>query len=132
MLNFFSDPSYYEKKLKGYKLNFLDNIYSLDKYIKENENDMKIKEIIMRDNDFRILCQELVEMIPISLVENEIEENSIILDMYASPGNKTIQVLEIMKEKPRMKNILPRGKIIANDLNLKREYESFFKKSFSN
>ena len=30
----------------------------------------------------------------------EIEENSIILDMYASPGNKTIQVLEIMKEKP--------------------------------
>ncbi len=32
-----------------------------------------------------------------------------------------------MKEKPRMKNILPRGKIIANDLNLKREYELFFK-----
>ena len=83
---------------------------------------MKIKEILMRENDFGILCQELA-MIPISLVENEIEENSIILDMCASPGNKTIQVLEIMKEKPRMKNILPRVIIISNDLNLKIEYE---------
>ena len=30
---FLSDPSYYEKRLKRYKLNFLDNIFSLDKYI---------------------------------------------------------------------------------------------------
>jgi len=93
---------------------------------------MKKKEILMRENDFGILCQELVEITPISLVENEIEENSNILDMCASPGNKTIQVLEIMKEKARMKNILPKRIIIANDLNSKRVYESFFKKSFSN
>ncbi len=52
--------------------------------------------------------------------------------MCASPGNKTIQVLEIMKEKARMKNILPRGIIIANDLNSKRVYESFFQNSFYN
>ena len=129
---FLSDPSYHEKRLKRYKLNFLDNIFSLDKYIKENENDMKIKEILMRENDFGILRQELVAMIPISLVENEIEENSIILDMCASPGNKTIQVLEIMEEKARMKNILPRGIIIANDLNSKRagNMSHFFKNHF--
>ena len=53
MKNFFKNAqSYYEKRLKRYKLNFLDNIYSLDKYIKENENEMKIKEILMRENDF--------------------------------------------------------------------------------
>ena len=69
---------------------------------------MKIKEILMRENDFGILYQEL-EMIPISLVENEIEENSIILNMCSSLVNKTIQVLEIMKEKEERKIFFKRN-----------------------
>ena len=122
----------YNKRIKRYKLNFLDNIYSLDKYNKEIESDMKIKEILMRENDFGILRQELVAMLPVSLIENEINDDSIILDMCASPGNKTIQILEIMEEKARLKNILPRGVIIANDLNSKRagNMSHFFKNHF--
>ncbi len=128
---FLSNPDY-NKRLKRHKLNFLDNIYSLDKYNKEIESDMKIKEILMRENDFGILRQELVAMIPVSLIEEEINEDSIILDMCASPGNKTIQILEIMEEKARLKNILPRGVIIANDFNSKRagNMSHFFKNHF--
>ena len=64
--------------------------------------------------------KELVAMIPVSLIEEEINEDSIILDMCASPGNKTIQILEIMSEKARTKNTLPSGVIIANELDEKR------------
>ena len=56
-------------------------------------------------------------MIPVNLVD--IDESDIILDMCAAPGNKTIQILEIMSEKARTKNTLPSGVIIANEVDEK-------------
>ena len=45
-----------------------------------------LKEILFTENDYDILCQELVTTVPINLVK--IEESDIILDMCAVPGNK--------------------------------------------
>ena len=127
---FYKDPNYLTNRIKRYKFNFLDNIYELDKFDKNNEIDMKIKQILSRQNDIGILRQELVAMIPINLVP--INDDSIILDMCSAPGNKSIQILEIMEESARLKNILPRGILICNDINAKRagNMSHFFKSHF--
>ena len=111
-------------------LNFLDNIYQINSLDKTNKIDSSLKHILYNENDYGILRQELVSMLPINLVD--IEESDIILDMCAAPGNKTIQILEIMSEKARAKNTLPSGVIIANELNEKRagNMAHFFKAHF--
>ena len=111
-------------------LNFLDNIYQIDKLDKANKIDSDLKQILFNENDYGILRQELVSMIPVNLVD--IDESDIILDMCAAPGNKTIQILEIMSEKARTKNTLPSGVIIANELDEKRagNMAHFFKAHF--
>jgi len=111
-------------------LNFLDNIYQIDKLDKTNKIDSDLKQILFNENDYGILRQELVSMIPVNLVD--INESDIILDMCAAPGNKTIQILEIMSEKARTKNTLPSGVIIANELDEKRagNMAHFFKAHF--
>ena len=127
---FYKKNDYFNHRIKKYKFNFLDNIYELDKFDKNNEIDMKIKSILFRQNDIGILRQELVSMIPVNLVP--INEDSVILDMCAAPGNKSIQALEIMEECARLKGILPRGVLIANDINAKRagNMAHFFKSHF--
>jgi len=57
-------------------------------------------------------------MIPVSLVD--IQEDSIVMDMCAAPGNKSVQILEIIQEKARDKGILPTGALISNELDFKR------------
>ena len=111
-------------------LNFLDNIYQIDTLDKSNKIDSELKQILYNENDYGILRQELVSMLPVNLID--IEESDIILDMCAAPGNKTIQILEIMSEKARAKNTLPSGVIIANELNDKRagNMAHFFKAHF--
>ena len=111
-------------------MNFLDNIYQLSYLDKKDKIDSELKQILFTENDFGILRQELVSMLPVNLVP--IEESDIILDMCAAPGNKTIQVLEIMSEKARLKNTLPSGVIIANELDEKRagNMAHFFKAHF--
>ena len=111
-------------------LNFLDNIYQIDALDKKNKIDSELKQILFNENDYGILRQELVSMIPVNLVD--IDESDIILDMCAAPGNKTIQILEIMSEKARTKNTLPSGVIIANELDEKRagNMAHFFKAHF--
>ena len=124
------EADHFSNRIKRPKLNFLDNIYQIDKLDKNDKIDNTLKEILFQENDYGILRQELVAMIPVNLVE--IEENDIILDMCAAPGNKTIQALEIMEEKARMKNTLPTGVIIANELDAKRagNMAHFFKAHF--
>ena len=126
----FSSNPEYQKRLKRHKFNFLDNIYELDTIDKSNKTDMKIKQILLRENDIGILRQELVAMIPVNLIP--IEDDDIILDLCAAPGNKTVQALEIMEEKARQKGILPRGVIIANEIEPKRasNMSHFFKTQF--
>ena len=111
-------------------LNFLDNIYQIDNLDKKNKIDLDLKQILFNENDYGILRQELVSMIPVNLVD--IDESDIILDMCAAPGNKTIQILEIMSEKARTKNTLPSGVIIANEVDEKRagNMAHFFKAHF--
>ena len=112
------------------RLNFLDNIYQINTLDKSNKIDSTLKQILYTENDYGILRQELVSMLPVNLID--IEESDIILDMCAAPGNKTIQILEIMSEKARAKNTLPSGVIIANELNDKRagNMAHFFKAHF--
>ena len=111
-------------------LNFLDNIYQIDTLDKANKIDSELKQILYNENDYGILRQELVSMLPVNLID--IEESDIILDMCAAPGNKTIQILEIMSEKARARNTLPSGVIIANELNDKSagNMAHFFKAHF--
>ena len=120
----------FSNRIERPKLNFLDNVYQINKLDKNNKIDNTLKEILFNENDYGILRQELVSMIPINLVD--IEESDIILDMCAAPGNKTIQALEIMEEKARSKNTLPSGVIIANELDAKRagNMAHFFKAHF--
>lgn len=120
----------YSNRVKRHKLNILDNVYEIDELNKNNPIDMKINAILKRENDIGILRQELVAMIPVNLVK--IEDDDIILDMCAAPGNKTVQALEIMEEKARLKSILPRGVIIANEIEPKRasNMSHFFKTQF--
>ena len=127
---FHKNYDHYKKRLTRPKLNFLDNIYQLSYLDKKDKIDSELKQILFTENDFGILRQELVSMLPVNLVP--IEESDIILDMCAAPGNKTIQVLEIMSEKARLKNTLPSGVIIANELDEKRagNMAHFFKAHF--
>ena len=127
---FHKNYDHYNKRLTRPKLNFLDNIYQLTYLDKKDKIDSELKQILFTENDFGILRQELVSMLPVNLVP--IEESDIILDMCAAPGNKTIQVLEIMSEKARLKNTLPSGVIIANELDEKRagNMAHFFKAHF--
>jgi 16S rRNA C967 or C1407 C5-methylase (RsmB/RsmF family) len=124
------ENEHFSNRIKRPKLNFLDNIYQIDKLDKNNKIDNTLKEILFQENDYGILRQELVSMVPVNLVD--IDENDIILDMCAAPGNKTIQALEIMEEKARSKSILPSGVIIANELDPKRagNMAHFFKAHF--
>ena len=124
------NKEHFNKRVSRPRLNFLDNIYQINSLDKTNEIDSKLKQILFNENDYGILRQELVSMIPINLVD--IDESDIILDMCAAPGNKTIQALEIMSEKARIKNTLPSGVIISNELDEKRagNMAHFFKAHF--
>ena len=124
------NKDHFNNRVSRPRLNLLDNIYQIDTLDKSNPIDSGLKQILFTENDYGILRQELVSMLPVNLVD--IEESDIILDMCAAPGNKTIQVLEIMSEKARAKNTLPSGVIIANELNDKRagNMAHFFKAHF--
>ena len=124
------NKEHFNNRISRPRLNFLDNIYQIDKLDKSNNIDATLKQILFTENDYGILRQELVSMIPVNLID--IEESDIILDMCAAPGNKTIQILEIMSEKARNKNTLPSGVIIANELDDKRagNMAHFFKAHF--
>lgn len=106
----------YSNRLYRYNWSGLDNIYQINDYNKIKDD--KLKEILSRENEIGILRQELVSMIPVSLIE--IKEDSIVLDLCAAPGNKSIQIIEKMQEDGREKGILPRGVLISNELDLKR------------
>ena len=124
------NKDHFNNRVSRPRLNLLDNIYQIDALDKSNSIDSGLKQILFTENDYGILRQELVSMLPVNLVD--IDESDIVLDMCAAPGNKTIQVLEIMSEKARAKNTLPSGVIIANELNDKRagNMAHFFKAHF--
>jgi 16S rRNA C967 or C1407 C5-methylase (RsmB/RsmF family) len=107
---------YTNDNLRRFNWSELDNIYQINKLDKSLCSELK--ELLKRENDLGILRQELVSMIPVSLVE--IKEDYIILDMCAAPGNKSVQILEVMQEKARLKGVSPSGVLISNELDRNR------------
>jgi len=81
-----------------------------------NTNDIafSLKELLLTSSESGLLArQEIGSMLPVlGLSESKLlRKNAIVLDMCASPGTKTLQVLE---------KIGNRGKLIANDIHPKR------------
>lgn len=62
----------------------------------------------------RIFRQELVSMIPVLLMD--IDPSHSVLDMCASPGSKTVQILEMLHKKTPK----PQGFVVANEKDTKR------------
>jgi len=103
---------------KRFNWNALDNIFvfkSLDKKKPENQ---EFFHLLKRENDNGILRQELVSMIPVSLVD--LSDEDVVLDMCAAPGNKSVQILELMYEKARLKGVLPSGLLVSNEIQQNR------------
>ena len=98
--------------MKRYNWGNLDNIFSFAGIDKKENKDFF--DLLKSENDSGILRQELVSMIPVSLVE--IEPHFTIMDMCAAPGNKSVQILELMNEKAREKNTLPTGLLVSNEI----------------
>lgn len=104
-----------EKIYKKFNWNNLNNIYTFtNKLAKKDDKFQEFFNLLKAENDNGILRQELVSMIPVSLVD--IKEEFIIVDMCAAPGNKSVQILEIMNENAREKGILPTGLLVSNEI----------------
>ncbi len=99
---------------KRFNWHNLDNIFSFKSVDKKDEKNNEFFNLLKRENDSGILRQELVSMIPVSLVD--VRENDSILDMCAAPGNKSVQILELMSEKARENGILPSGLLVSNEI----------------
>lgn len=63
--------------------------------------------------------QEAVSMIPPLLLD--VQSDHLVLDMCAAPGSKTAQLVEMMHS-TCAEGALPKGMVIANDLDQKRAY----------
>jgi 16S rRNA C967 or C1407 C5-methylase (RsmB/RsmF family) len=59
--------------------------------------------------------QEAVSMLPVLLLDIQPSESPFVLDMCASPGSKTTQILDMLRDAVG-------GAVIANDMNKKRAY----------
>mmetsp|Transcript_23203 Transcript_23203/g.30241 ORF Transcript_23203/g.30241 Transcript_23203/m.30241 type:complete len:746 (-) Transcript_23203:98-2335(-) len=64
--------------------------------------------------------QEAVSMIPPCVLQ--VEPHHLILDMCASPGSKTTQMLEVIQNSAKSSGTEPRGMVIANDCDTQRAY----------
>ena len=73
--------------------------------------------IVAETESGRIFRQEKVSMIPVTLMN--IESSHTVLDMCASPGSKSIQILEALHANDERMNT---GMLIANDVDSKRAF----------
>jgi len=80
----------------------------------ENE----FKQFLKRENDIGLFRQEIVSMIPVTIPL--IKQYSVVIDFCAAPGNKTLQILELMHEDARKQGLLPQGVLLSNELDEKR------------
>lgn len=99
---------------KRFNWNGLDNIFSFNYLDKKNPKNEEFFNLLKRENDNGILRQELVSMIPVSLID--LSPSDVVLDMCAAPGNKSVQILELMYEKALQTGSLPSGLLVANEI----------------
>nr|XP_027202885.1 tRNA (cytosine(34)-C(5))-methyltransferase-like [Dermatophagoides pteronyssinus] len=81
-------------------------------------NPQKAEGVLIENTEIGVVVrQEIVSMIP-PLLAN-IKDNYRILDLCAAPGSKTSEILDLMQAQNTI-NSLPRGCLVANDVNEKR------------
>jgi tRNA (cytosine34-C5)-methyltransferase len=97
----------WQMSLPRQELRKVDELKSLHQWI-----------IGLNDNGL-ITRQEAVSMIPPLLLD--VQPDHFVLDMCASPGSKTSQMLEALHAR-EVNQIVPRGLIVANDNDSKRAY----------
>ena len=79
----------------------------------------QIHEFVKRANEYgSITRQEVVSMIPAFFLD--IEPSHVVLDMCAAPGSKTFQLLEMLHGSLGDNTAIPKGFVIANDVDMKR------------
>ena len=84
--------------------------------ILEKEEGKAFHRFLMTENEMGTLSrQELVSMIPVLLLD--VKPNHKVLDICASPGSKTKQVLSLMHQQG---GALPTGIVIANEFDPSR------------
>ncbi|GAM18818.1 hypothetical protein SAMD00019534_019930 [Acytostelium subglobosum LB1] len=77
------------------------------------------KFLVHHDEQGNLTRQEAVSMIPPVFLE--VQPNHMVLDMCAAPGSKTTQIIEALHQGVP-KDTLPKGLIIANDVDTSRCY----------
>lgn len=100
------------EKLRKYqfltKIHFLDNVFTFDLHEKTPEYKEFIQFLVCQTNIGNIQRQEIVSMLPHIFLE--LKSNHTVLETCASPGSKTKQLLEVIKD----------GLIISNDKSVSR------------
>ncbi|KAF0990548.1 hypothetical protein HZS_7518 [Henneguya salminicola] len=83
--------------------------------LRKDENYNEFHKYLLNETSFgSISRQETVSMIPPILMD--IQSHHLVLDMCASPGSKTAQILELISSS----SDIPEGFVIANDMNINR------------
>lgn len=81
----------------------------------------KLHKWISIASDYGLLSkQEIIDMIPPLLLQPK--SNDIILEMCASPGNKTSQILESMNQTNNGMSNFIKGALVSNDVDYKRAW----------
>ncbi|XP_065316969.1 RNA cytosine-C(5)-methyltransferase NSUN2-like isoform X3 [Gordionus sp. m RMFG-2023] len=126
-------------KLEWYTLSEAWQISASRKNIRKSEEFSNFHKILVAETEIgHFNRQEAVSLIPVQLMD--IHSHHIILDMCASPGSKTTQILEILNAKSNLKKHLckntkspqdsitddqahfAKGFVVANDSDSKRCY----------
>jgi tRNA (cytosine34-C5)-methyltransferase len=117
--SFMSEDKEIYKRLSWYpnELGWQVNLSRQD--VRKNQHFEEFKQFLVHHTQNGLLSrQEAVSMIPPLLLD--VQPHHKILDMCASPGSKTAQLIEFLHSDPS--NPVPDGYVIANDLENKRCY----------
>jgi tRNA (cytosine34-C5)-methyltransferase len=117
--SFMGDDKEIYKQLSWYpnQLGWQVNLSRQD--VRKNQHFEEFKQFLIHHTQNGLLNrQEAVSMIPPLLLD--VQPHHKILDMCASPGSKTAQLIEFLHSDPS--NPVPEGFVIANDLENKRCY----------
>eukprot|EP00669_Euglena_mutabilis_P002125 TRINITY_DN12721_c0_g1_i1.p1 TRINITY_DN12721_c0_g1~~TRINITY_DN12721_c0_g1_i1.p1 ORF type:complete len:458 (-),score=127.67 TRINITY_DN12721_c0_g1_i1:903-2252(-) len=76
------------------------------------------KFVMLETSAGNFLRQEEVSMVPPMFLD--LRPDSVVLDMCAAPGSKTLQLLELLGVAANRANTTPTGVVVANDMDFRR------------
>jgi multisite-specific tRNA:(cytosine-C5)-methyltransferase len=86
--------------------------------LRKNQMLERIHEFLKQENEIgNITRQEAVSMVPPLFLD--VQSHHYVLDMCATPGSKTFQLLEMIHKSAKLV-FLPKGMVIANDVDVQR------------